>query len=263
MLRTLSKDIVTLKQIAGFLGSSWAGALNFVLPPRCLVCFAPTDQHHGVCPSCWSSLPLISEPYCAVMGVPFSMPMEEGAISPAAIAEAPPFSRARAPVLYEGPAKALVYAFKYADRHECADLMATLMARSGRELFSDADCLIPVPLHWRRYLSRRYNQAEMLALKLGKLSDLPVHCDLMFRKKHTRHQVGLTSKERLKNVSGAFALRDKAHAEIAGKNIVLIDDVFTTGATVNACCRALLRHGAKRIDVLTFARVAPGAEFTV
>jgi ComF family protein len=149
----------------------------------------------------------------------------------------------------------MILAFKHADRMELAKPFARWMAQPGRDLLADTDLIVPVPLHWRRLLFRRYNQAALLATALGKLSDKPVLPDLLQRRRATVKQGHLSRLGRQRNVKGAFMLREPARRHIAGKRILLIDDVITTGATIDGCCRILIRAGAASVDVLALAQV--------
>jgi ComF family protein len=127
------------------------------------------------------------------------------------------------------------------------------MARAGAEVLADADCLVPVPLHWSRLLARRFNQAALLAHAVGREAALPVLPDTLVRRRRTRSQGRLSPDARRRNLRGAFAVRGRD--AIAGRRIVLVDDVMTTGATAEACVRVLERAGAGAVDVLTLARV--------
>ena len=200
----------------------------------------------------------IERPYCERLGVPFEMDVgQPGLLSPQAIADPPVFARARAAVQFDdGPARILVYRLKYYDRLEIARPMAHWMARAGAELLSDADVLVPAPLHWSRLAQRRNNQAASLACALSRQTGLPMVARAVERVKATRPQVGLSRTQRARNLQGAFQPSDAERLHILDKNVVVVDDVLTTGATANALSRALLRGGAKRVDVLTFARVA-------
>ena len=176
-----------------------------------------------------------------------------------AIANPPAYDRARAAVRYDDVARTLVQSFKYGDRLDLAPMMGRWMARAGRELLVDADALVPVPLHWRRQWSRRFNQSAALAGAISVLCDVPVVHAGLKRMRATPQQVGRSKTERADNVQGAFSVPSEHKADIAGRSVVLIDDVLTSGATVDACARALLRAGAAHVDVLVFARVVAPA----
>jgi ComF family protein len=156
-------------------------------------------------------------------------------------------------VRYDEIARTLVHALKYGDRLDLAPTMGGWMASAGRELLREADALIPVPLHWRRLWSRRFNQAGALAQAISRASGVGVVDGAFKRVKATVQQVGLSKAERAANMQGAFRVRDKA--PVAGRRLVLVDDVLTSGATSESCARALLRAGAANVDVLVFARV--------
>ena len=172
-----------------------------------------------------------------------------------AIADPPAYNRARAAVRYDDVARALVHALKYGDRLDLAPTMGRWMANAGRELVADADAMVPVPLHWRRQWARRFNQSALLAEVIAKTSGRPVAYAALKRSKATPQQVGLAKADRALNVQGAFRVPPDGKAEVVGRRLVLVDDVLTSGATVGACARALLRAGAANVDVLVFARV--------
>ena len=192
------------------------------------------------------------------MGTPFSHDMGEGFLSAEAIANPPPFARARSAVVYSGVARRMVQSLKYNDATNLAPWMARWMVRAGAELIADADVVVPVPLHWRRFLWRRFNQSAELARALAALSGKPFEPLALTRVKVTRQQVGLGLSAREDNVRGAFRVEQRHDILVRGRRVVLIDDVYTTGATVSAASRALKRGGAAGVDVLTFARVLPG-----
>jgi ComF family protein len=229
--------------------------LDIGLPPLCPVCREPVASVGGLCPPCWSRLSFIAPPYCERLGIPFAYDPGPGLLSMEAIADPPAYDRARAAVRYDEVARALVHSLKYGDRLDLAPTMAGWMATAGRTLLADADALVPVPLHWRRLWARRFNQAAALAECIAAASGLAVRHDLLERVRSTAQQVGLSRSERADNVQGAFRVPAAAKAEIRGKRLVLVDDVLTSGATVDTCARALLRAGAGNVDVLVFARV--------
>ena len=245
------------------LGGAFRFALDVALPPLCPSCRAPLGDGHGLCAACWAKLSFIEPPYCARLGIPFVYDPGPGLLSMEAIANPPAYDRARAAVRYDDVARALVHKFKYSDHMELAGMMGHWMARAGRELTREADALVPVPLHWRRLWARRFNQSAALASAISRAAGVPVLFESLKRVRATPQQVGLDKSERAQNVSGAFRVPAERKADIAGRRLVLIDDVLTSGATVDAGARALLRAGAAHVDVLTFARVVAGARATI
>jgi ComF family protein len=230
-------------------------AIDAALPPLCPSCREPLGEGSGLCAPCWSKLSLIEPPYCTRLGIPFTYDPGPGLLSMEAIANPPAYDRARAAVRYDDVARALVHGFKYGDRLDLAPIMGRWMARAGRELFADADALIPVPLYWRRLWARRFNQAATLATVISESCNVPVLHGALCRVRPTVQQVGLSRPQRADNVQGAFGVPPERKADVAGRRLVLIDDVLTSGATVDTCTRALLRAGAAHVDVLVFARV--------
>jgi ComF family protein len=221
-------------------------ALDIALPTLCVACREPVDGD-GVCAECWAKLSFIAQPYCPRLGIPFIYDPGPGLLSMEAIANPPAYARARAAVRYDDVARTLVHALKYQDRTDLAPAMGRWMARAGNELLADADLLVPVPLHWRRGWSRRYNQSGALARVIERQSGVKLASEALRRVRPTQQQIGLSRSERASNVQGK--------ADIAGRRLVLVDDVLTSGATVDACARALLRAKAASVDVLVFARV--------
>jgi ComF family protein len=178
-------------------------------------------------------------------------------LSAEAIADPPPFRRLRSVACHDGSARHAGISLKYYDRLDLAPWMARWMQRAGQELLEDCDVIIPVPLHRKRLWKRRYNQAAELARVLAKLSGKTYDPSALQRIKDTRQQAELSQSERLRNVAGAFRVPEAGRSSMQGRSVLLIDDVYTTGATVKAACRALLKAGAGSVDVLTFGRVLP------
>ncbi len=244
-----------LARFRGALSAALRLARDVALPPLCPSCRTPLGDGIGLCATCWSKLSLIEPPYCARLGIPFTYDPGPGLLSMEAIAAPPAYDRARAPVRYDDVARSLVLSFKFSDRLDLAPMMGRWMARAGRELLADADALVPVPLHWRRLWARRFNQAAALAGAISSIAGVPVLHGGLRRVRATPQQVGLSKTDRAANVQGAFRVAPEEKALIAGKRLVLIDDVLTSGATVDTCARALLRAGCAHVDVLVFARV--------
>lgn len=246
-------------------GLGWAGqtALDLLYPPACLHCDAPTAIADTLCSACFVGLRPITAPLCPVMGLPFEIAIGPEALSAEALADPPPFERARAAVIYNELARTMVSRLKYGDRPELARFCARLMAGAGHELLSGDPVLVPVPLHPSRQRQRRYNQSGELARALGRLKGVAVEPDLVRRSRKTRQQVGLSGDGRQRNVAGAFSVHPDFLARLKGRRIVLIDDVYTTGATLKSVTRCLQRGGAEGVDVLSFARVVIGADLPI
>ncbi|MDD3447133.1 MAG: ComF family protein [Zavarzinia sp.] len=234
--------------------------LDFLLPPSCLSCDAPVDAPGRLCARCWPKVGFISAPRCECCGLPFELPVPADTRCGACIAHPPRFHRARAVARYGGPMRDLLLRFKHADRLDLAPSLARLMMQAGGDCLAGADFLVPVPLHWRRRLRRRFNQSAELARHLAGQGGPPVLFGVLSRVRATPAQGRLGRLARLRNVARAFAVPEAARARVAGRHLVLIDDVMTTGATADACCRALLAAGAARVDVLTVARVIHDGE---
>ena len=234
-----------------------ARALDLVYPPVCMACRRATSGHFALCPACWTQMRFIERPFCERLGTPFDVDLgQPGLLSPEAIANPPVFSRARSVVKFDdGPARLIVHRLKYYDRLEVARPVGRWMARAGAEILDEAEVLAPVPMHRLRLVSRRHNQAAVLAQAISRETGVPAAMGALERIKPTPPQVGLSRTQRAANMQGAFRVGDDGKLAVLDRRVVLVDDVMTSGATVNAAARALLRGGAKRVDVLTFARV--------
>jgi ComF family protein len=237
-------------------------ALDLALPPLCPACREPIEGR-GLCPACWSKLSFITRPCCERLGIPFVYDPGPGILSMEAIADPPAYHRARAAVRFDDISRALVHGLKYGDRLELAPMMGRWISRAGRELLAEADALVPVPLHWRRLWARRFNQSAMLAAAISAESGVPIAGGALKRVKPTVQQVGLSRSERAQNVQGAFRVPPEGKPAVIGRRLIVVDDVLTSGATVEGCARALLRAGAANVDVLIFARVADPARTSI
>lgn len=231
-----------------------AKTLDIIFPPQCLVCRERVLTHGTLCTNCWGGIKFIASPYCACCGLPFEFSLGEDALCGGCIEERPLFSRARSAFCYDDHSSKLVTALKFSDQLHLASIYGKWLAKAGKEIIPVSDIIIPVPLHWRRFVMRRYNQSALLARSLGKVTGLPVIEDAILRHRHTLPQTGLSREKRHKNVQGAFIIHRRHKQKIKGKNILLVDDVFTTGATLNQCGKTLLKNGAATVNVVTVAR---------
>jgi ComF family protein len=226
--------------------------LDLLLPPRCLACGTTVGTTGTLCGPCWRGMTFLGEPCCACCGLPFEFAPGGAALCGACARFHPIFERARAAMRYDEDSRRLILAFKHGDRLHLAPAFGGWMRRAGAEMLADADLLVPVPLHWTRLFARRCNQAAVLAHAIHAAGGPPVGADWLVRRRRTPSQGKRNAAARERNVKSAFAV--KPGRSVKGRKIVLIDDVFTTGATVGECARVLRRAGAARVDVLTLAR---------
>ena len=225
-----------------------------ILPPRCPVSGEIVATQGSLSPKSWQALNFISEPFCTCCGLPLEIAGEGEMMCGGCAASPKLFRQSRAAVVYDDASRGLILSFKHGDKLHLTKTFVPWLKVAGRNFLADADMLIPVPLHWRRLLKRRYNQSALLAQELAKETGLSYVPDSLKRIRHTQTQGHLSVKERHKNVANAFSVNPKCG--INGKKIVLIDDVYTTGATVQECTEILYAAGASRVDVLTIARVS-------
>jgi ComF family protein len=246
---------------------SWRTALGAVadlfLPPVCVACRARIESHGLLCGNCFAKIDFIVPPLCGRLGVPLPYDTGEPYLSAAAIAAPPVYDRARAVARYSETMRDLIQSFKYRDRQEGLSLFGRWLARAGADLLSDADLIVPVPLYRSRLWWRRFNQSALLAQGLSRATGVPADCFVLKRVRRTASQVGLSPEQRKRNVAGAFRVEPSRATAVKGKTIVVVDDVVTTGATVEACARVLKRAKAARVDVLTLARVVEPAAFVL
>jgi ComF family protein len=234
--------------------------LDLLFPPLCIGCRAAVGEA-GFCAACWSGITFLDGPGCACCGLPFPVALDEATLCALCLTRPPAFDTARAILAYDEKSRGAILALKHADRLDLVPGFARWLSRTGRAALEGSDVVVPVPLHPLRLWRRRYNQSAELARRLARdwaLSYDPV----LVRSRPTPSQGAMASaKARRRNVLGAFKVPDRQR--IAGKRVLLLDDVLTTGATVEACARALNRAGAVQVHVLALARVVKPSDVLI
>lgn len=225
-------------------------AVDFILPPTCGLCREVVAVPGALCSGCWRQVSFLAAPWCESCGVPFGLPTEPGTRCALCLAAPPLYAKARAAMGYDETSRALIGRFKYSDQTNLLPTLTPWLVRAVQELLP-VDMIVPVPLHRWRLLKRKYNQSALLARAVGEALGLPVELLTLQRQRATRPQVGMKREERLRNVRDAFVVT----GHVADKTVLLVDDVLTTGATLEACSATLLAAGASAVHVLTLARV--------
>lgn len=227
--------------------------LNLLFPAKCLICINNKEQN-DICSECWSKLTFITNPYCSICSYPFLYEDEKEAICGNCVISSPLYDRSISSLKYDVYSKKLIHRFKYNDQLHVLDYLVNLMINMGRELIEQADIIIPVPMHKNKLLKRGYNQAALLAMRIASKKKLEYIPQLMIKTKNTTSQAQLNQKQRLKNVKNSIELNPKYKEKIKGRKILLIDDVITTGATINESCKVLRKEDPDKIFVLTLAK---------
>ena len=233
--------------------SAGGAVIDTLLPPQELLGL----DADPIAKRMWADVTFLDAPWCEACGFPFEYAVQGGSLCGRCSVRRPAFDRARAAMAYDDGSRALILSFKHGGRTEGLASFAAQMRRAGRDILTDADVLIPVPLHPTRLIKRRYNQAAILARALAKITPARFEPDILFRTRRTDSQGGFNARARAKNVRGAFSVKQADRTK--GRNVVLIDDVLTTGATLEACARTLKKAGAARVDGICLARVAKAA----
>ena len=233
--------------------SAGGSVIDTVLPPQELLGL----EADPIARRMWSDVTFLDAPWCDACGFPFEYAIAGGGLCARCSVRRPAYDRARAAMAYDDGSRALILSFKHGGRTEGLASFAAQMRRAGRDVLTDAELLIPVPLHPTRLIKRRYNQATLLARALAKITPATFAPDILFRTRRTNSQGGFNARARAENVRGAFSVRNPD--QMKGRKIVLVDDVYTTGATLESCARTLKRAGAARVDGICLARVAKAA----
>lgn len=236
----------------------WSFLVNFILPPRCIKCGKILQEHNGLCSDCFNKIRFISAPYCARCGLPFT---DESGLSAGkrqlcgkCLQEKRPlFSMQRSAFIYDNESKNLILDFKFNDKTVSAETLANILFSAGHDIWQEKpDLLLPVPIHQLRLLKRRYNQSALLVKYLSEKSEISADYFSLIRHQNTIPQVQLSGDARRRNLQKAFSV--KYPQKLQGKSVVLVDDVETTGSTLNECAKVLKKAGVKKIYALTLAR---------
>ncbi len=230
--------------------------VDTIFPPRCIACTEATETPQGLCAACWRDTAFIAGTACVKCGVPMMGESGPEDVCESCLRHPPAWDSGAAAMLYSGAGRRMVLQLKHGDRLDTVPRLAAWMAGAGSDLVARADVIAPVPLHWRRLIRRRYNQSAELGRALGRISGRPMVADLLVRRRMTTPQEGMTRTARAANQEGAFGVNPRHAGRVAGRSVLLIDDVLTSGATLSNCADTLRAAGAARIDVLVLARVA-------
>jgi ComF family protein len=231
------------------------GLLDTALPPRCILSGEIVALPGTLSPGAWQSLRFISPPCCQTCGYPFDFAIENTTLCAACLADPPPFASARSVLVYDDASRDLILKFKHADQLQAVPTLVPMLARAGAQGLDQAEVIIPVPLHRWRFLKRRYNQAALLAWGVSRSVRKPCIPDALLRIRPTPSQGHKRARDRAENVRKAFAVNPRHQGALAGQSVMLVDDVYTTGATLRECAATLIKAGAREVHILTVARV--------
>jgi len=246
------------EKLLGFYDPLYGAAqqvLDLVLPPRCFACGVSVANQGYLCADCWNGLNFITDPQCECCGLPFEYERLDGLRCGACQGRQPAYDQARAAFHYDDGSRSMVLGFKHGDRTAMAKALAQWMNRAVAPMIEDDMLVMPVPLHRWRLLKRRYNQSALLAQQIARNFNCAYEPLILYRKKATPSQGGLSASQRRSNVKQAFTVRQKARERLVDRSVLLVDDVLTTGATVEACAHILKKAGARNVKVVTAGRV--------
>tara|TARA_R110002033_G_scaffold128655_5_gene169711 strand:- start:826 stop:1560 length:735 start_codon:yes stop_codon:yes gene_type:complete len=227
--------------------------IDFALPPRCPVCGVTVEADNRFCLCCWRQLNFLAKPWCAACGAPLTFDCPDESLCGKCLTDRPMHDGVRAVVRYDDKSSLIAMRLKYGTRLGLARLIAEHLQKFTEECSANA-IIVPVPLHRTRLWRRGFNQSVLIGRELARNTGIGMNYNVIARQHPTPPLRGMSGKERCRTVDAAFALRSN-EAEIAGKSVLLVDDVYTSGSTSNACARLLKKAGAERVLVFCWARV--------
>lgn len=228
--------------------------IDFALPPRCPLCGVTVESDNRFCPPCWRQLEFLGKPWCVACGLPFAFESLDNSLCGKCLENPPAHDGVRAVVRYSDRSSLVAMRLKYGTRLGLARLIAAHLQKFAEEC-PDSATIVPVPLHRSRLWRRGFNQSLLIGRELARHTGMAMDYNAIFRRNPTPPLRGMSGTQRRKIVDTAFALRDGARSRLAGKTILLVDDVYTSGATSNACARLLKKAGAEQVLVFCWARV--------
>jgi ComF family protein len=233
------------------------GALQLLYPPQCISCSEPVISDFGLCAECWLETPFIAGLVCDQCGLPLpGTETNTRVLCDDCMTIARPWDRGRAAIMYRDNGRRLVLALKHGDRMDLARPATDWLRKAAAPILQPGMLVVPVPLHWVRLIQRRFNQAALLSRGIAQAAGLE-HCpDALVRRRSTGSQDGKTRDARFANLVGAFAVPKRRERRIEGRDILLVDDVMTSGATFSAATEVLMSAKARSVSVLSLARVA-------
>jgi predicted amidophosphoribosyltransferase len=239
------------------MGTNIQTALQLLFPPRCIGCGDLVESDFGLCGKCWRETPFIGGLVCDACGTPLPGDVsDQGVHCDDCMARPRPWSQGRAAILYKEKGCKLVLALKHGDRHDIVRPATFWMKRAAKPLLRENMLVAPVPLHWSRFLKRKYNQSALLAQKLARELGLGYCPDLLQRPRATGTMEGLSLPRRFARMQDAITVHPRRAPQMTGRPVLLVDDVMTSGATLSACAEACLVANASEVCVVTLARVA-------
>lgn len=232
----------------------WHHFINTILPPRCANCGQWTTKSDTLCPLCWRSVTFIVSPKCSICGWPLPYP---GTACIPCSSRRPRFSTGRSIFYYNGAIRSLILQLKHHDATYVAPSLASFLHGYGGDIFEEIDGIIPVPLHRWRLMGRGFNQTTLVAFHLAKYRKIPIKINILKRHKFSLSQARQPGHQRRSNIKNAFSITPHGRTWIAHKRLLILDDVWTTGSTLDECSKILLKNGANDVKALTIARVIP------